>query len=165
MRGVVLFLLLVTAWALWSGHYSLEPLIFAFGLGSCLFVTWLVLRMDRMVDWLPETDRLPGLGFVLRLPRYLFFLFLQVCRSSIRVSRLILDPTMPMTPHLLRAKASQETAWGQVIHANSITLTPGTLTLDLRDGELLVHALDPISASSVESGAIDAAVCRLEGSA
>ena len=148
---------------MWSGHYSLEPLIFGFGVFSCLFVCWLVLRMEKMVDWLPETDRLPDFGFVLRLPRFLAFLFVQVYRSNLHVARLILDPTMPMKPRLLQVTASQDTAWGQVIYANSITLTPGTLTLDLRENHLLVHALGPVSASSVESGEIDRAVKRLEG--
>ena len=162
-RGLTIFLVLVAAWLLWSGPYSKDPLIFTLGMVSCALVAWLVVRMDRQVEALPGQPELPTFGVLLRLPRYLLFLFLQTARSNIRVTRLILDPAMPMEPHLLRARASQKTAWAQVAYANSITLTPGTLTLDLRDGELLVHALGSISASSIIDNEIDREVTRLEG--
>jgi multicomponent Na+:H+ antiporter subunit E len=164
LRRTSLIVLLAVAWALWSGPYSLDPLIFAFGVFSVLIVVVLVGRMDRVVDGLWQEDRIPGIAFWLRSPRFLAFMFVKVAQSNLRVAHLILDPKL-LDPRLIRTRASQESALGQVIYANSITVTPGTLTLDVRDSELLVHALDSVSAQSVESGEIDRAVCRLEGSA
>lgn len=164
MRRTSLIVLLAVAWALWSGHYSLDPLIFIFGVSSVLVVVTLVARMDRLVGVLSQEDRIPGLGFWLRSPRFLAFMFVKVAQSNLHVARLILSPEQ-IDPRLIRAQTHQKTVLGQVIYANSITVTPGTLTLDVRDGELLVHALDGVSAESVENGEIDRAVCRLEGSA
>ena len=73
-----------------------------------------------------------------------------------------LDPRK-IQPQLLRVRARQRSALAQVIHANSITLTPGTITLDLRNGELLVHAVSPDTAAGVLAGDMDRAATRLEG--
>lgn len=162
IRGLTVFALLAIVWGLWSGTYSQEPLIFAFGVFSCLAVTGFVLRMDSVTDDLP--GGLPGIGVLMRAPRYLVFLFIKTARANLRVARLILDPKMPMRPHLLRCEAKQRAVWAQVVHANSITLTPGTITLDLRDGMLLIHSLGPISAGSVEEDEFNEEVSRLEGS-
>ena len=57
------------------------------------------------------------------------------------MSRIILDPKLPISPTLVRFKPSQKTDVGLVIHANSITLTPGTITVEAGPHEFLVHAL------------------------
>lgn len=157
----VLVLLLVAAWLALSGSHTKTPLIFGFGVGSVLLVTWLAARMSRQSGADPYGPRL--LGLLLRLPRYLAFLFVKIVRSNLRVTRLLLDPRVSVKPRLLRMRSGPRSELGQVIYANSITLTPGTVTLDLRDDELLVHALGPVSAHSVVNGEIDRAVRRLEG--
>ena len=70
---------------------------------------------------------------------------------------------MNISPKMFRAKASQKSIVGQVVYANSITLTPGTITLDVRDGELLIHALTENAADGVLSGDMDRKVTKLEG--
>jgi multicomponent Na+:H+ antiporter subunit E len=69
---------------------------------------------------------------------------------------------LPISPHLITVRTSQKTAVGQVIYANSITLTPGTISLDVRDDTILVHALTSDSAAGVEAGEMDRRVSRLE---
>jgi multicomponent Na+:H+ antiporter subunit E len=160
---VTVVVLLAALWAVLSGHYSTEPLIFAFGVASVLLVAFVARRMDREAGGpgLP-----PGiLGLLLRAPFYVAYLLLQIVLANLRLTRILLDPRVPIRPRLIRARARQRTELGRVIYANSITLTPGTLTLDLRGDELLVHALDAVSAGSVVSGAMDRAVRRFEGSA
>ena len=80
-----------------------------------------------------------------------------------QVASVILNPRLAIRPRLVRVKGSQKTELGQVIYANSITLTPGTITLDVRDGEFLVHALTEEAAAGVESGNMDRRVTALEG--
>ena len=160
-QGLTLFVLLALTWVALSGHYSTEPLILFFGVVSCLLVVWLARRMDRFAG-----DALlpPGVvGMLLRSVVYVPFLALKIVHANLRVCRLLLDRRLQVEPKVLRVKASQQTDVGRMIHANSITLTPGTVTLDVRGDELLVHALDQVSASSVVTGEIDRAVTRLEG--
>ena len=70
---------------------------------------------------------------------------------------------MKISPRLIRVRASQKTVLGHVVYANSITLTPGTISLDLRDGAILVHALTDETAEGVLNGEMNARVARLEG--
>lgn len=152
---------LALAWLLWSGVYSTRPFIFSLGVGSCLFVLWLSMRMGRTAA--VEVSSLPGRGFSLRMLVYLPWLAWQVVLANLNVARRILSPSLPIAPRLLRVPAHQRTPLCQVIHANSITLTPGTITLDLRSGQLLVHALDEESARGIEEEVIDRQVSQLEG--
>jgi hypothetical protein len=66
---------------------------------------------------------------------------------------------MRIEPQLLRVRASQRTSVGLAIHANTITITPGTISLDVRDGTILVHALTEAGASQDGSGDIDRKIC------
>ena len=155
MRHIVLFTLLAVAWLLWSGYFH-EPLLLSFGVGSCALVVWLVARMDR-VDGTPTQW-----GLLPRLLLYTPWLLLEVIKSNLHVVRLILSPGLPIRPQLVSGPASQTTDLGQVIYANSITLTPGTITLDLRDGHVLVHAISDTTAAGITDGVMNAKVKALE---
>ncbi len=156
-RPVVLVVLLSAVWQLWSGHT--EPMILGFGVFSIALTAWYALRMDS-VDGTPATY-----PFGLRLIPYLPWLILEVIKSNLDVAKIILSPSLPISPRLIRVKGTQRTDVGLVTYANSITLTPGTITCDIRDGFLLVHALTAASAAGVESGEMDAKVTAMEGSA
>ena len=73
------------------------------------------------------------------------------------------DPELPIHPQLVRIRTTQQTDIGHVIHANSITITPGTISLDVRDGTILVHALTDTTAAGVTSGEMDQRVSWVEG--
>ena len=157
MRHIVLFVLLATCWVLWSGYLD-DPLLLSFGAGSCALVVWLVHRMD-LIDESPTQW-----GLAARSLSYVPWLALEVVKANLHVTRLILDPKLPIRPQLVVGRASQRTDLGQVIYANSITLTPGTVTLDLRDGQVLVHAISSVTAGGVTDGVMDAKVTALESS-
>jgi multicomponent Na+:H+ antiporter subunit E len=93
---------------------------------------------------------------------YLPWLVKEIVLSNIHVALMVLRPHK-IHPHLVQVPTSQKTDLGRVIHANSITITPGTISLDLRDGHILVHALTDTTAEGVMSGDMDARVTRLEG--
>jgi multicomponent Na+:H+ antiporter subunit E len=81
------------------------------------------------------------------------------------VTRIILHPRLPLSPVLVRFKPSQESTVGLVTHANSITLTPGTITVEAdRDG-FLVHALTREGGQALPGSEMDRRVRRLEGGA
>ena len=154
-RAAFTSLVLALAWLAWSGQ--VEPLPLGLGLLSVAAVVGITRRMDRFSE--VERDEHLGLGVVFYLP----WLFWRIAKANAAVARIILDPGLPIRPRLVRVRASQRTATGQVLYANSITLTPGTISLDLRDDTILVHALTAEAAAGLEDGEMDRRVCRLEG--
>ncbi len=83
-------------------------------------------------------------GLLTRAVFYWPWLALQILKSGLRVTRIILDPKLPISPTLVRVDALQSTAVGLTTYGNSITLTPGTLTVEAteRGKALWVHALE-----------------------
>ncbi|MBW2421779.1 MAG: Na+/H+ antiporter subunit E [Deltaproteobacteria bacterium] len=150
-----MFAHLAVFWLLWSGHF--EPALLAYGLLSCALVLVVSLRLD-VVD--PEA--LP-VHFGLRPILYLPWLFVEIAKANVDVAKIILSPTLRIYPHLIRVPARQRSEVGQVTYANSITLTPGTISLDVRDDQILVHALTKEAAAGVESGEMDRRVAWMEG--
>jgi multicomponent Na+:H+ antiporter subunit E len=149
--GLGLFLI----WLAWSGHY--EPLTVALGALSCLLVVAITVRMGMFRN---------VRGFIeypIRSLRYFPWLALQILKANLEVARRVLHPRLPISPVLVRIKAGQKTAIARVLYANSITLTPGTVTVDLSGDELTVHALTREAAEELASGEMDRRVTMVEG--
>lgn len=154
-RGLILFVALFGVWLLLSGHYT--QTLMTYGALSCLGVVLLVGYLGIL-----DEEALPAhLG--IRPLLYGPWLLKEIFVSNLSVAKVILSPDLPIRPRILRVDASQKTDVGRVTYANSITLTPGTVTLDVRDGKLLVHALTTDSAEGLLSGEMDRRVARLEG--
>jgi multicomponent Na+:H+ antiporter subunit E len=154
-RMLVLLVPLIAAWLLWSGIY--KPLLLALGLFSCLLTIYIKHRMDYF-----ETDMF-ALRFGGRLLRYWLWLAKEVVKSSLDVARIVLSPSLPISPEVVTIKASCEHPVDQAILANSITLTPGTLALDVHNGEIIVHALTQAGADELKHGEMDRRVAALRG--
>ena len=158
MRFLILFTTLMAGWLLTSGIYS--GLLIGFGIVSCLLCTWLSLRIGG-------TDRegLPTHLFE-RLPAYLVWLIGEIVSSNIATAKIILRGTSD--PEIFEVPANQATAAGLASYANSITLTPGTVTVEIDEAKtgsswFLVHALHPQFGDDVRSGDMDERNCALEG--
>jgi multicomponent Na+:H+ antiporter subunit E len=149
-RVVSLAVFLGALWWLLSGQT--KPLLLGFGVLSVALVAWLSRRMG-LVDQESHPVHLSG-----ALVRFWGKLIREITVSNIEVVRAILSPRLPIQLHFLRVRTRQTTDLGKVILANSITLTPGTVTVDLRGDELLVHALTEASGRAVEEGHLDRAV-------
>ena len=144
--------LLANAWLLWSGLYT--PLLLGLGVLSCAVTLYLAQRMQVL-------EQVNLLRILLRLPAYWFWLAGQVVRSSLEVSRIVLHPQLPTSPTVLKLTELPEDAIGQAILGNSITLTPGTLTLDLQENQLLAHSLTRKGADELATGEFSQRVKRL----
>ena len=83
-------------------------------------------------------------------------------KSNIDVAKRILNPRLPIAPRIVRVNGTQKTDLCRVIFANSITLTPGTVSLDLDEEDIVVHALTEEAADDVQSGDMDSRVTALE---
>ena len=149
--GAVLF----AVWLILSGHYTF--LITTLGVLSCVLVVSIMQRMD-LIDHEGHPIHLTW-----RAITYIPWLILEIIKANIDVLKLILSPSLPATPTLLRVKASQTSDLGQVIYANSITLTPGTISVDVANGEILVHALTRSGAEDLMAGEMDRRVTKMVG--
>mgnify|MGYP001366786105 FL=1 len=154
LRASLLFIFYFLIWLLLSGHY--DPLLLSLGLLSCtlcLYVTWKANFIDN--------EGLP-LHLLVRLPVYTIWLFKEIIKANIDTAKIIIlnDPN----PQNFRVKSSQKTEAGRVMYANSITLTPGTVTTQLDEDILEVHALTAEMAEDVKSGQMDKMVTWLERS-
>jgi multicomponent Na+:H+ antiporter subunit E len=90
-------------------------------------------------------------------------LLLEIAKANLHVARVILTPSLPIQPRVIRIRATQRSELGNTIFANSITLTPGTVALDVRGGSILVHALTDQAAAGLVDGVMDSRVSRVEG--
>ncbi|MGD9264412.1 MAG: Na+/H+ antiporter subunit E [Lysobacterales bacterium] len=154
-RSVVLAVLLMLAWVLWSGY--LKPLLLGLGIFSSLLVVYLAHRMR-----LQDNHFLDG-RFLLRLPGYWGWLAREVWRSSLEVTRVVLSPKLPISPTVAEFDTRCKLITDQAILGNSITLTPGTLTLQIVDGHFVVHALTEAGARAIVNGEMDRRVAALRG--
>jgi len=150
-----LALALAAVWLLLSGHF--EPLLLGMGLASIAAVVFIARRMD-VID---HEGQPVHLGW--RLVAYWPWLAWEIIKANWDVAKRILDPKLPISPTMTRVKATQKTELGQVIFANSITLTPGTVSVRLLPGEIIIHALSEDGAADLGSGRMDRKVTGVEG--
>lgn len=155
---LALGLALAAAWLLWSGYFD-NALLLGLGAASVLFV----LRVARRMGIVDEEGA--PLHLLPRLPLYAPWLLWEIVKSNVDVGLRILHPRMPIRPVVFRTRAGQRTDLGRVIYANSITLTPGTVSIDMEGDTILVHALHPGARDGVQRGAMDRRVAWLEGGA
>ncbi|MEC8990027.1 MAG: Na+/H+ antiporter subunit E [Candidatus Latescibacterota bacterium] len=150
-----LVIILFGTWLLWSGIY--QPLTIGFGVGSCLFVAWLASRMG-----IGDAEGHP-VHLIPKLILYVPWLVWAIVKANIDVARRILNPRLPISPRMVKVKGTQRDDLGRAIYANSITLTPGTVTVDLQGDELTVHALTAEAEADLLTGDMDGRVTRLQG--
>ena len=93
-----------------------------------------------------------------QLPRFWIFLSREVVLANLDVVRRILTPGKSFSPQLRQLPLPQKTAVGQVIYANSITLTPGTVTVQLGTDSILIHALSREAADDLQTGRMAQAI-------
>jgi multicomponent Na+:H+ antiporter subunit E len=96
-----------------------------------------------------------------RVLKYGAWLAWEVVVSAVQVASVVLHPKMPIAPRLLRFQASLPHTLARLTLANSITLTPGTVTLEVDADEFVVHALTPASAAGLDAGRMQARVAGL----
>ncbi|MES1938130.1 Na+/H+ antiporter subunit E [Salinisphaera hydrothermalis] len=145
---------LAVLWLLLSGHYA--PLTMTLGAASCVFVVWLCRRLGLVTQESVPLDLLP------RLPGYAAWLGVQIVRSNLDVATRLLRGRTAISPRTVFIDTRTHDPLGQAILANSITLTPGTVTIGLEDGEAVVHALTQEGAADIEAGTMAERVARLE---
>lgn len=150
---LILFVLLAVTWLVWSGF--LKSLLLSLGLVSSILCIWLALRMRFFDDYLFSLPA--GMGLL----GYLVWLTREVTASSLSVAKVVLSPSLPISPRIARIRTNTEHPYDQVLFANSITLTPGTLSMDLDKGIVTVHSLTEEGMRDLLSGEMNRRITAL----
>jgi len=156
IRIVSLAASLFAFWLLLSGHYT------AWFIGAGILAAIAVAAASWRADAV-DREGYPS-EWIVPAIRYWPWLIGQIAISAFGVARIIVNPKLPVAPRFLTVPASQKTAVGIATYANSITLTPGTIAVEVhrRPGEILVHALTEETAAGVLTGAMDRLVTEVE---
>lgn len=150
VSGVVLLFLV---WVLWGG--LLKTPVLQLGVASSILVAWLAVRMD-----LPR-PYLYTLNLAYRLPRYWFWLLGQMVLSNIQVLRLVLGPKSSLETTLIDIEALPRGNFGRALLGNTITLTPGTLTIAIEAKTITVHCLTKGNALDLGEGSMNRRVAKV----
>lgn len=135
LRTLLTALVLFALWLLMSGVY--KPLIIWLGVASSLIAVIVIRRMDKAADADSLQIHLKPIAAI----GYWIWLMVEIAKSNWAVTKVILSPNMPLNRHIFKVPCTQKTDLGQTIFANSITLTPGTISVEVEEGEFLVHAV------------------------
>lgn len=142
-------LLLFVFWILLSGH--LQPLLLGLGLLSVVLTVYIVKRM-KVIDH----ESYP-LHLSAQLPAFISYLFREIVMSNIDVARRIFAAG-PVKPRLIEVPLQHQSDLARAIYANSITLTPGTVSLALTEDKIIVHALSKEGAEALATGEMSAKI-------
>jgi len=152
---VWLLFLLGVFWIVNSGHF--DPLLLSFGVFSVALVIWINQRMTRVSD-----EYQPPIILSAKLPVYIAWLMKEIVKSNFDVVRCIWQRHPEIEPRVVTIKISQQTDLFKVLYANSITMTPGTVTMEIEGDEFTVHALTRTAREGLESGDMDQRIRNLE---
>lgn len=154
LHALSLGLALYCLWLLLSGYF--QALLLSLGGFSVIAIVWIAHRMD-VIDHEGHPIHLTVRAFL-----YWPWLIAEIVKSNIDIARVIIQRKMPISPSVIEVKATQGTELGQVIFANSITLTPGTVTIAIDRDIVSVHALTRESADGLLTGDMDRRVTAME---
>jgi multicomponent Na+:H+ antiporter subunit E len=157
MRLISLAIALFVFWLALSGHYT--PMLVVIG-GISAAACALAAARIRIVD--AEGHPIEWLSAWIT---YFPWLIGEIAKSAWAVARIVLTPGLPISPALTVVKASQRSSVGIAAFANSITLTPGTITVAVNGNDLIVHSLVREGAVDLAGGEMDRRVRALEGRA
>jgi multicomponent Na+:H+ antiporter subunit E len=155
LRTLLSALTLFALWLLMSGIY--KPLIVWLGLASAVVAVLVVRRMDAVDGHRISIPLKP-----LKTIAYFFWLLKEIAISNIAVTKLILSPRMGLRQHLFRVPNTQRSELAATTYANSITLTPGTITVEIEHDAFWVHAVNFDNSDHASLAEMDARVTAIE---
>lgn len=132
---ILLWLFLMILWLLGTGTFRLDEVIM--GIALSFGVVVLFASFSSLYRGIKVTPKA-----IVLLPVYLVVFLWEMIKSNIDVARRVLTPSLPINPGIVQVKTKLQSPLAKLILANSITLTPGTLTLDVKDDSLFIHWID-----------------------
>ena len=152
-----MLLLFFAAWIIFNGRITVEIVLFGVAVAVLVFAF-----MCKFMDYSLEKER----AFYRKLPlfcKYVMLLIKEIIKANLAVCKMILSRKEVVEPVIVKIHTRLKTDPAKVMLANSITLTPGTITVSLADQELLVHCLDKTLAEGMEDSDFVRMLENLEG--
>lgn len=158
MSFIITFFSVLVFWIMLSGEFS--PILLGFAVLYSLIVAYFT------HDLFVEKFRGYSIGRFVKFLTYIPWLMWQILVANIQVVRIVLDPRLPIDPDMVSVKSDLKTDLGLTLLGNSITLTPGTVTVDINEeGEFLVHAICKEHKQEIMDKVIEKKVLEIEGNA
>ena len=149
---VIFFLI----WIIFNGQFTLE--IAAFGLVIAGAVYWFICKF---MDYNPRNDLILCKRFFLLL-HYIFVLLKEILKANAAVFKMVYSAKYQLEPAVVHFTTTLNSTFARILLANSITLTPGTITVSLNDNEYVVHCLDKELAQGIDSSIFVKLLERIE---
>ncbi|MDF1756496.1 MAG: Na+/H+ antiporter subunit E [Verrucomicrobiales bacterium] len=142
---ILVFLLLMITWVIFSG--LMDGFHLTLGLISCFIVTWMssdLIFQNRRLSMLVRMKQ------IVSLILYLGWLFWQVVLSNVHLLKLAFSGSKAHEPQIVKYESKLETDFEKFMLANSITLTPGTVTVKIIGQTYYIHAISDVAASGLD---------------
>lgn len=145
-------------WYIMSGFFDItHTLMGILSVGIVMAVNYKFKAHSFFED---ETDVIKDLR-LFYAPYYFGWLMVQIVISGVHVAKILLSPSLPIKTSMVKFKVDFPNPHCKMILGNSITLTPGTLTVDIRGDEFIVHAISPVSFEGIASDSMPQQVLKL----
>ncbi|MEN2995023.1 MAG: Na+/H+ antiporter subunit E [Thermodesulfovibrio sp.] len=155
-KKVVTFFILFGFWCIFSGMFDIFHL--SLGAISCLIITLISGDLLFSSEKITKSHIIEGFRFI----KYIPWLFYQIILANIHVAYLVLHPKMPIEPFVLEYKAKLKKDISKVVFANSIILTPGTITMDItKDNIFIIHCISRKVAEDLLTGEMEEKVAKI----
>ena len=153
---LIMFFLLLFFWAIIDGKLTVESVL----LGTVSSI--MILYFNKDILFTREDGGPVTLGFLWHFMTLIAVLIVEIVKSNINVAKIVLNPKMPIDPSFVRVPVRFRKDFNKVLYGNVVTLTPGTLTVDIVGDEYIIHALTREAAEGLNGSALEEHVLRLE---
>lgn len=143
-------------WVIFNGQITLEITVFGLAVAAVVYAF-----TCRFLDWSPAKD-LTLIKKGGRLLAYVGLLIWEIIKANMAMIRMTIAPDIEPDPVIVKIHTKLQSKTARVLLANSITLTPGTITVSLEDDELMVHCLDRSFSEGLEDSSFEQALLKLE---
>lgn len=152
-----MYILFFLIWIIFNGQFTLEIAVFGAVIAGMIY--WFICRFFH---YHPRTDLFLGKR-LFQLLYYAFVLVREIIKANFEVIRMIMSSRYEIEPAVVRFKTDLKTSFTRILLANSITLTPGTITVSLENDEYVVHCLDKSLAQGINSSVFVTLLRKMEG--
>jgi multicomponent Na+:H+ antiporter subunit E len=154
--SLFLYTVMMLFWLILIPSYTIENIVA--GLLVCLGALWF--SSELLID--EEQASIYSKKGILLYVRYVYHLIIEIVKANIDVAKIVLSKNMDIQPHFFKVPLNIKKDLNKVIYANAITLTPGTLSVDIKDDYILVHALTSAAANGIEGSVLELGINELE---
>ncbi|SCY49850.1 Na+/H+ antiporter subunit E [Alkaliphilus peptidifermentans] len=156
-KAILLFIPLLLFWLILSPALTVETIIIGF------VICWGVVLFSKDIIFSEDETSLYSLRGLKNFFMFLITLVVEIIKANIDVAKIVLSPSLPITPCFVKIPNTVKKDTNKVLLANAITLTPGTLTVDLTEEGYVIHALTKEAGDAIKGSALEEAIIKLEG--